>query len=126
MADELISRQALLKDVEETVVFSARPDKPSAEIRGANKILDRIKAAPSVDAVVLPCKVGDTVFYIASCVTAENFGEKYVSFSKVIKMSVDNEYVILANHNLFTFTDIYLTREETEKALEGREDNATD
>lgn len=54
MADELISRSALLKDISESVVFTVRPDMPSAELRGANKIIDRIKAAPAVE--VVRCK----------------------------------------------------------------------
>lgn len=48
--DELISRRALLQDIEEAVVFSGRLDH-TAEMKGANKIIDRIKAAPAVDAV---------------------------------------------------------------------------
>lgn len=48
MAD-LIDRQALLQDIEESVVFSVREGVPSAEMRGAHKITDRIKAAPAID-----------------------------------------------------------------------------
>lgn len=47
--DDLISRSALLEDIEQTVVFTGRAGVPNAEIRGANKITDRIKAAPAVD-----------------------------------------------------------------------------
>lgn len=61
MNGDLISRSALLEDIEETVVFSVKDGQPSAEIRGANKITDRIKAAPAVDAVeVVRC--GDCKF----------------------------------------------------------------
>lgn len=49
MAD-LIDRAALLADIDEAVVFSGRNGQ-SAEMRGANKIIDRIKAASAVDAV---------------------------------------------------------------------------
>ena len=57
MADELISRKALLEDIEETVIFTVQKDVQSAEMRGANKVIDRIKAAPAVDAVeVVRCK----------------------------------------------------------------------
>jgi hypothetical protein len=48
---EYIEREALLKDIEESVVFSVRSGQPSAEIRGANKITDRIKSAPAADVV---------------------------------------------------------------------------
>ena len=49
MADELISREALLRDIHNNVVFSGRSDRPNAEIRGANKIIDRINAAPTIN-----------------------------------------------------------------------------
>ena len=48
---EYIEREALLKDISESVVFTVRGDKPSLEIRGANKVIDRIKAAPTADVV---------------------------------------------------------------------------
>lgn len=54
---DLIDRAALLADIEEAVVFSGRPGIQFAEISGANKIIDRIKAAPAVDAEsVVRCK----------------------------------------------------------------------
>lgn len=46
---DLISREALLQDIHETVVVSSGPG--SAEARGVCKVLDRIEAAPAVDAV---------------------------------------------------------------------------
>lgn len=51
---EYIEREVLLKDIEESVVFTVRSDKPSLEIRGANKITDRIKVAPAADVVEIP------------------------------------------------------------------------
>lgn len=48
---EYIEREALLKDISESVVFSVRKEQPLLEIRGANKITDRIKAAPAADVV---------------------------------------------------------------------------
>jgi hypothetical protein len=54
---EFIEREALLKDISESVVFSVKEGQPSLEIRGANKITDRIKAAPAADVVeVVRCK----------------------------------------------------------------------
>ena len=44
----LIDANALLEDIEQTVRFSCREGVPSAEMRGANKIIDRIKAAPTL------------------------------------------------------------------------------
>ena len=50
--DKYIDLNKLLEDIEHNVVFTLRPDKPSsinAELRGANKIIDRIRCAPAVD-----------------------------------------------------------------------------
>jgi hypothetical protein len=47
----LIDADALMRDIGETVLFSVRPDRPSAEQRGARKVVNRIEAAPTVDAV---------------------------------------------------------------------------
>ena len=55
MAD-LIDCDALMADIATSVVFSGRTSR-NAEMRGANKIIDRIKAAPTVDAVeVVRCQ----------------------------------------------------------------------
>ena len=57
MKNDLISRSAVLVDISESVVFSGRSGETSAEMRGAHKVTDRIKAAPAVDAVeVVRCK----------------------------------------------------------------------
>ena len=48
---EYIERGELLEDIAESVVFTVRKGQPSAEIRGANKVIDRIKAAPAADVV---------------------------------------------------------------------------
>ena len=48
---DLIDRDALLADIDAAVVFSGRPGIQFAEICGANKIIERIKSAPAVDAV---------------------------------------------------------------------------
>lgn len=48
---EYIEREALLKYIEETVLFSGRPNIVSAEVRGARTVIDRIKSAPTADVV---------------------------------------------------------------------------
>lgn len=64
MDNDLISRSALLADIEDTVVISARNTK-SAEMRGIHKVTDRIKTAPAVDAVeVVRCKDCDNLTFI--------------------------------------------------------------
>lgn len=50
---EYIEREALIEDINETVVFTVRKgvQLPTAEMRGANKVIDRIKSAPTADVV---------------------------------------------------------------------------
>lgn len=43
-----IDREALLHDIEQSVVYTARGKITSAEMRGARKIIERIKCAPAV------------------------------------------------------------------------------
>lgn len=44
-----IDREALLHDIEQSVVYTARGKITSAEMRGAHKIIERIKCAPAVE-----------------------------------------------------------------------------
>ena len=64
MAD-LIDRATLLADIDEAIVYSGRIG-TNAEMRGANKVVDRIKAAPAVDAVPVvrcsKCDLHDSCF----------------------------------------------------------------
>lgn len=50
---EYIEREALIEDIAETVVFTVREGVklPTSEMRGANKVIDRIKSAPNADVV---------------------------------------------------------------------------
>lgn len=50
---EYINKNALLADIDETVIFTVRGGAklPTAEMRGANKVIDRIKSAPTADVV---------------------------------------------------------------------------
>ena len=52
-----IDRDLLLNDIDESVVFTVRNAETSPELRGARKIIDRIKNAPTADVVeVVRCK----------------------------------------------------------------------
>ena len=56
---EYIEREKLLQDISECVVFTVRKGTPlpNAEMRGANKVIDRVKSAPTADVVkVVRCK----------------------------------------------------------------------
>jgi hypothetical protein len=73
--------------------------------------------------VVPPCKVGDTVFFINTCVTAEDFGKEFISFGRVRKISFDTEIVYFENGRIRWWKEVFLTKEDAEKALREREGN---
>ena len=50
---EYIEREALLHDIEQSVVYTARGKITSAEMRGAHKIIERIKCAPAVEPIYI-------------------------------------------------------------------------
>lgn len=50
---ECIEREALLHDIEQSVVYTAKEKIPSAEMRGAHKIIERIKCAPAVEPIYI-------------------------------------------------------------------------
>lgn len=76
--------------------------------------------------IELPCKVGDMLYYIATCKTAEDFGKKYVSWERVKQISINahGKWVYLMENSLINFDEIgkviFLTKEEAEKALAER------
>lgn len=49
----VICKEDLLADIEETVVFSGRVSHVSAEMRGANKVIERIRVAPTISESVV-------------------------------------------------------------------------
>ena len=56
---EYINREELLKDINDSVRFSAR-NGMSAELRGAHKIVDCIRSAPACDVVeVVRCEIAN-------------------------------------------------------------------
>lgn len=50
---EYIEREALLHDIEQSVVYTTREKITSAEMRGAHKIIERIKCAPAVEPIYI-------------------------------------------------------------------------
>lgn len=81
---EYIEREALLKDISESVVFTVRGDSPSLEIRGANKVTDRIKSAPAADVVeVVRCKDCEYLLFDTKYCKLHNRG--YCKFDDTIK-----------------------------------------
>lgn len=121
---DLISRKKLLEEFEwlESVV------NPSSKEDVQNTI-QRIKNAKSVDAVVLPCKIGNTVYRVA----AGNYSSDYEPFVEAMRVTEiswkfqnysdkDLGFAIIANGIRYRFSSIgksvFLTKEEAEKYLE--------
>lgn len=50
---DYINRTALLHDIEQSVVYTVREKITSAEMRGAHKIIERIKCAPAVEPIYI-------------------------------------------------------------------------
>ena len=54
---EYIEREALLRDVVSTIVFSNKTGERNSEIKGANKVIGRIQAMPTADVQeIVRCK----------------------------------------------------------------------
>ena len=73
---EHIKREAVIKDIEDNVIFTVRGGAklPTAEMRGANKVIDRIKNQPTADVVeVVRCK--DCIYFQPNYVLT-NDGER--------------------------------------------------
>jgi hypothetical protein len=75
--------------------------------------------------VLLPCKVGDTLYHISNCITAEDFGKNYIDFGRVTQISIGRygEYIFLDTGYSFPFDSVgktvFLAKEDAEKALKG-------
>lgn len=79
--------------------------------------------------IVPPCKVGDKVYFLGICKTAEDFGKVYVGFGEIWSISRDKDgfrFYVSTTGALERFTDcdfgktVFLTEEEAEKALKER------
>ena len=137
MADELISREAVLDKAEYDSNF--RLVVP----------VETIKKVPFFNAVVLPCKVGDTVYFQANyCGKAIHeakikclrfrIDDKQSLFGADVEFYIVDPYyndgrlmlcgaVVGINNNFGNQPTAYLTREEAEKALgERKEENPCD
>lgn len=120
MAEELITKQAVLD--------LAYKGGSLAGLIHAFKV----ENLNGVNAVVLPCKVGDTVWCVRPelCVYRENDAcDNYCDgFDTFCEEYEGGKWIEHSRFRLSMLDDIgktvFLTREEAEKALEGREDNA--
>lgn len=152
MADELISREKAIELINGLCVDSNENwignDNQSFILHA--DVVDILADVPSVNAVVLPCKVGDTVWFIGTeCDKWDcwDYGDHcHIGCKKwktpKIRETTIRQFRLFGDHfdsmtdttaladsssNHFHLRDIgktvFLTREEAEKALEGREDN---
>lgn len=93
---EYIEREKLLKDISETVVFTVRKGTPlpTTEMRGANKVIDQIKSAPTADVVkVVRCK--DCEYCCISTDPKTNISIQkcgYVGFNPVQSSQVSDDF----------------------------------
>ena len=85
----------------------------------------------------LPCKVGDTLYHILACTTAEDFGKKYVSWFIVTHITINTtkEVAIVGRdvcnrewriNSRGIGKTVFLTKAEAEaklKELEGKEND---
>ncbi len=117
MAD-LISRQQAKEEIMAWAVRIYNPKNLSTE--DTMFILDNL---PSVDAVVLPCKVGDTLYDVYEAV-ANGEGDIRVLKVTEIRIHLDkrNKAWLIVDGCYFAIDDfgktVFLTKEEAEKALE--------
>lgn len=73
-------------------------------------------------AIVPPCKVGDKIYFIDACETAEDFGKEYVSWGEVLQLTFNRfgEWV-LTDKRLLGMGEVFLTKEEAEAKLKEME-----
>lgn len=120
MKDDLISRSALLEQMHNH--YEVRNPKQNATM---DECCMMVIHAPAVDAVVLPCKVGDTVWGI------RNYnGVSHPQQGKVDQMYYTNDMRLHIKIKHICIGEwgkkIFLTREEAEAAIKRRADDATD
>lgn len=74
--------------------------------------------------IELPCAVGDNVYFIDTCRTAEDYGKKYVSWGEVLQLTFNRfgNWVVLTDKSLLRMYDeAFLTKEDAEQVLKGGE-----
>ena len=125
MGDELLDAIAFLNPDDEEGMYNLRDigkhgsDELLLEI--ANRLAEYEDAEEQGLLVRLPCKVGDRMYFLDTCHTAEDFGKKFVSWGEVTKVSIAGMYVCLKTPTglplALSWETIFTTREEAEKAM---------
>lgn len=103
------------------------------EIQRLNNLLQEYKDLEEQGLLLrLSCKVGDTLYHILACTTAENFGKKYIDWFIVTHLLVDTtkEMIIMGRdagnkewgiNGRGIGKTVFLTREEAERKLKEME-----
>lgn len=111
MNDELIRKSDVLNLLNNTEVGECPYNCVSAALIA---IHDAVENMPPVNAVELPCKVGDKIFEVYRCKIYEQTVKGFTTSDRIelINCETKNFYWCEIGDNVF------LTREEAEKALE--------
>lgn len=96
------------------------------DVMSVKDALEAVETAPTVNAVELPCKVGDTVYDISwngkirNCKILMIYQNMYYVWKIRISPSIGGEYAVVVDAIGKT---VFLTREEAEQALRERKEN---
>ena len=135
--ERLISADGFIEDIK-TEIMNLRLNGMKGTPRPCEElyaIIDRINEQPTVDAVVLPCKIGDKVyridkgnFYSNRKPFVQELTVTEISWKKEKYGDKDLGFAIIADGIRYKFTSIgksvFLTRKEAEAKMDGeRKDN---
>lgn len=121
MSSDLISRKALL----EKATMHGRCLHPPVTAYHMCVDVEDIENAPAVDAVILPCRIGDTVWTIRrfhSHLIPQKSTVSEMYFTRDMKLHITVKYI---GRGIWG-EKVFATREEAEAALRKEEENAAD
>lgn len=124
---DLISRNAMINMCKEVIAQEwNHKAAPVSWAHAYESFVDSLETAPTVDAVELPCKIGDTVWCIRNFSGHKHPQEGIVSemlFTKEMKLQIVVKYVGCGHWG----EKIFPTREAAEAAINKKEkENAAD
>ena len=117
--------------------YEEMPNHPREVFETAIEALEKVEEYKDLEEqgllLRLPCKVGDTLYHILTCTTAENFGGKYIDWFIVTHLTVNitKEMIIMgrdaSNREWGTNSrgigkTVFLTKEEAEQKLKEMEE----
>lgn len=118
MNDELIRKSELLEKLNDLYELNwTNDDYVTGFNLGLGVAIEAVEELPPVNAVELPCKVGDKIFEVYRCKIYEQTVKGFTTSDRV-------ELINCETKNFYRFElgeKAFLTREEAEKALEDLE-----